>query len=272
MTVVMDELLAVDGLSVTYTSRRDSANEAVADTSFVVPAGRTVALVGESGSGKSTTALAIMRLLPARKTRIQARRLILHDDTEAIDLLSQGEKRLRRLRGSTMAMIFQQPQTCMNPLLTVGRQITESLQLHSSLSKKDASGRAIELLEEVGIADAGRRVDCFPHQFSGGMLQRIMIAVALAGKPKLLIADEATSGLDASVQRQILCLLRDVQERLGTAILLITHDMGVVAAMADYVCVLDRGRTVEAGDVSSIFGSARHVVTRRLLQAAQRKL
>jgi len=253
--------LHVHGLTVCFEGD-DTTVIAVDDLSFDVYPGETLGLVGESGCGKSVTALSVMRLLRA-PGRIVAGRIVLDER----DLLPLPEKTMRTLRGNQISMIFQEPMTSLNPVLTVGRQIAESLMLHQGLSRTAAYAQAITLLEMVQIADAPRRIREYPHQLSGGMRQRAMIAMALACQPKVLIADEPTTALDVTIQAQILDLLRDVQARLGTAVLLITHDLGVVAQMCQRVIVMYAGRKVEEGSVEDILDHAQHPYTRALLHA-----
>jgi peptide/nickel transport system ATP-binding protein len=233
---------------------------AVEGVSFHIDAGETVAVVGESGCGKSVTAMSILRLIaePPGKTagavRFQGR-----------DLLGLSEPEMRTIRGNAISMIFQEPMTSLNPVLTIGRQIGETMQLHQGLSAKEAEKKAIEMLSLVGIPAPARRVREYPHQLSGGMRQRVMIAMALSCNPKLLIADEPTTALDVTIQAQILDLMRDLNRRLGSAIMLITHDLGVVAEMAERVIVMYAGRKVEEASVKEIFASPLHPYTRGLL-------
>ncbi len=238
---------------------------AVEGLSFEVAPGETVAIVGESGCGKSVTAMSILRLVPEPPGRIRGRILF-----EGRDLLALPEREMRRLRGNRIGMIFQEPMTSLNPVLTVGHQIGEMLRLHQGLGRRAAEARAVEMLTLVGIAEPGRRVREYPHQLSGGMRQRVMIAMALACSPRLLIADEPTTALDVTVQAQILDLMRDLQRRLGSAIVLITHDLGVVAETAERVIVMYAGRKVEEAPVGMIFADPQHPYTRGLLGAVPR--
>lgn len=238
---------------------------AVDRVSLDVPAGRTVALVGESGCGKSVTSLAVMGLL-APNARV-AGGAMWFDGRELGGL--SGTAR-RRLRGGRMAMVFQEPMTSLNPLMTVGLQVAEGLRLHRGLTGRAARRRVIELFEQVGIRDAADRVDAYPHQFSGGMRQRVMIAMAIACEPGLLIADEPTTALDVTVQAQILELLRALQRRRGLALLFITHDLGVVAEIADTVAVMYAGRIVEQAPTAELFAAPQHPYTRGLLQSMPR--
>jgi peptide/nickel transport system ATP-binding protein len=233
---------------------------AVRNVSFHVNAGETLCLVGESGSGKSVTALSIMRLVQ-RPGRIAQGSIRLRGR----DLMSLSEREMQRVRGAEIGFVFQEPMTAMNPVFTVGSQIEETLRVHGKGTRKTARARAIELLATVSIPEPDRRVDDYPHQLSGGLRQRALIAMALACDPVLLIADEPTTALDVTIQAQILELLRDLQKRLGLALLLITHDLGVVAAMADRVAVMYTGRIVEHADVRTLFGDPKHPYTRGLL-------
>jgi oligopeptide/dipeptide ABC transporter ATP-binding protein len=259
-------LLAIDGLTVTFATPRSSSEaplRAVDDLSLEVHAGRTTALVGESGSGKSVTALSILRLLPPHATRIEARRLAL----EGVDLLHLDDRALRDVRGGRAAMVFQEPMTSLHPVYSVGTQIIEAIRLHRDMSRGDARARAIELLGRVGIASPETRVDAYPHELSGGMRQRVMIAMALSCEPKLLIADEPTTALDVTIQAQVLDLLRRLQAELGMGILFITHDLGVVAELAHDVAVMYAGQIVERGTVAEVFARPRHPYTRGLLRS-----
>ena len=238
---------------------------AVDGLSFDVGAGETVAIVGESGCGKSVTSMSILRLIQEPPGRIGGRILF-----EGRDLLQVSEAEMRRLRGNTISMIFQEPMTSLNPVLTIGRQIGEAVRLHEGASASQAEARAVEMLTLVGIPAPARRVREYPHQLSGGMRQRVMIAMALACNPKLLIADEPTTALDVTIQAQILDLMRDLQARLGSAILLITHDLGVVAETAQRVVVMYAGRKVEEAPVAELFANPQHPYTRGLLGAVPR--
>ncbi|MCJ8518600.1 peptide/nickel transport system ATP-binding protein [Pseudorhizobium tarimense] len=236
--------------------------EVVRDVSFEVAPGETVAIVGESGSGKSVTSLSIMRLLQPDTSRISGRISL-----SGRDLLSLPEREMRKVRGNEIAMIFQEPMTSLNPLFTIGEQLSEALLAHSSISAAEARSETIRLLEKVRIPSAASRFDEYPHRFSGGMRQRVMIAMALATKPKLLIADEPTTALDVTIQGQILDLIKTLQEEEGTSVLFITHDMGVVAEVADRTVVMFRGEQVETGATADIFHRGRHPYTRALLSA-----
>ena len=239
---------------------------AVDGVDLELPAGGTLGVVGESGSGKSVTALSIMRLVD-RPGRVEPGSKILF---EGRDLAKLSENEMSAIRGNDISMIFQEPMTSLNPVFTVGDQIAEAVELHQGLGKRDATARAVEMMQLVGIPSAERRVDDYPHQLSGGMRQRVMIAMALACNPKLLIADEPTTALDVTVQAQILELMKDLRERLGMAILLITHDLGVVAEMVDEVAVMYAGRIVERGLVAEVFAEPQHPYTEALLRSIPR--
>jgi microcin C transport system ATP-binding protein len=254
-----ETLLDVQDLSVAFRSR-ERETRAVDRVSFSIAAGETLALVGESGSGKSVTALSILRLLDGSATHPGGRILF-----KGADLLTLPEKRLRGIRGADITMVFQEPMTSLNPLHTIQRQIGEVLEVHRGLSGRKARARILELLELVGLRDAERRLNAYPHELSGGQRQRVMIAMALACEPDLLVADEPTTALDVTVQAQILTLLADLQKRLGMAMLFITHDLGIVQRIADTVCVMLAGRIVEAGPVAEIFARPQHDYSRRLL-------
>ena len=259
-----DPLLRVENLQ-THFRTPDGTVRAVEGLSFDIVPGETCAIVGESGCGKSVTAMSVLRLVPEPPGRVRGRILF-----EGRDLLALPEHEMRRLRGNRIAMIFQEPMTSLNPVLTVGHQVGEMLRLHERLGRRAAEARAVEMLTLVGIAEPGRRVREYPHQLSGGMRQRVMIAMALACSPRLLIADEPTTALDVTVQAQILDLMRDLQRRLGSAIVLITHDLGVVAETAERVIVMYAGRKVEEASVEAIFADPQHPYTRGLLGAVPR--
>jgi peptide/nickel transport system ATP-binding protein len=254
-------MLEIENLQ-THFRTPDGVNRAVDGLSLKIEAGQTLAIVGESGCGKSVTAMSILRLIPEPPGKIAG--AIRFDGKELLKL-SQAE--MRDIRGNEISMIFQEPMTSLNPVLTVGRQIGETLRLHQRLDKKAAESRAVEMLTLVGIPEPQRRVREYPHQLSGGMRQRVMIAMALACNPKLLIADEPTTALDVTVQAQILDLMRDLKQRVGAAILLITHDLGVVAEVAEHVVVMYAGRKVEEAPVGAVFANPRHPYTRGLLGA-----
>ncbi len=252
-------VLQVEDLSLEFRARGRSA-EVLSCVSFALRAGETLCLVGESGCGKSMTALAIMRLVPP-PGRIGGGRVRLR----GADLASLDEAAMRRVRGNHLSMIFQEPMTALNPVYTVGEQIAEPLRLHQGLDRRQARERAVEMLRSVGIPLPERRVDDYPHQMSGGMRQRVMIAIALACDPEVLIADEPTTALDVTVQAQIFDLLREQQARRGTAVLLITHDMGAVSEMADRVVVMYGGRVVEQGAAGEVLSRPLHPYTRGLI-------
>jgi peptide/nickel transport system ATP-binding protein len=252
-------LLEVDRLQ-THFRTPDGVNRAVDGVSFHVEAGETLAIVGESGCGKSVTAMSILRLIPEPPGKIAG--AIRYNGR---DLLTLSDREMRGIRGNDISMIFQEPMTSLNPVLNVGRQIGETVQLHQNMSRRHAEARAVEMLQLVGIPEAKRRVREYPHQLSGGMRQRVMIAIALACNPKLLIADEPTTALDVTIQAQILDLMRDLKHRVGAAIVLITHDLGVVAEVAERVVVMYAGRKVEEAAVGPLFRAPRHPYTQGLL-------
>ena len=260
----MIPLLSVHDLETAFFPEEGTVR-AVRGVSFELEAGETLGLVGESGCGKSVTALSIMRLLPP-SGRIVAGRV----ELEGADLVAASRRALQRIRGKHIAMVFQDSMTSLNPLLTVGRQISESLETHLGFSGREASRRAIELLEEVGVPEPARRLKQFPHQLSGGLRQRVAVAIALAPNPEVLIADEPTTALDVTIQAQLLELLRREQAERRMAVILITHDLGVVAGMADRLCVMYAGRIVEEGSTEVVFASPRHPYTLGLLQSVPR--
>jgi microcin C transport system ATP-binding protein len=255
-------LLQIRDLSVSFDTSGGEVR-AVRHVSFDIDAGEAVALVGESGSGKSVTALSIVQLLPYPLARHSSGSILFRGE----ELLGAPEGRLRRVRGNRIAMIFQEPMTSLNPLHTIERQINEVLFVHKGLGRRAARARTLELLRLVGLPEAERRLSAYPHQLSGGQRQRVMIAMALANEPDLLIADEPTTALDVTIQAQILALLKDLRQRFGMALLLITHDLGIVRVMADRVCVMTRAEIVEAGPTAEIFERPRHAYTCRLLAA-----
>ncbi|EHD22344.1 MULTISPECIES: ABC transporter ATP-binding protein [Brenneria] len=253
----MTALLDIKGLSVHF-----GAHTAVDNLDLQIAAGEMLALVGESGCGKSTTALSIMRLLPKQASLSGA---ILLGETA---LLRQSEKQLAALRGNDISMIFQEPMTSLNPVLTIGQQVAEALTLHQPLSRAQARERAIALLEQVRLPDPARRFNDYPHSLSGGQRQRVMIAIAIACQPRLLIADEPTTALDVTIQAQILALLDELRRELNMAVLLITHDLGLVAQWADRVAVMHNGRKLEQGTVDEVLGNPQHTYTQGLLRAS----
>jgi len=253
-------LLDLQHLAVTFDAPRNT--RVVDDVSFTVAAGETLCLVGESGSGKSVTAFSILRLLQPPGQIVNGRILF-----EGQDLLTLSERNMRAVRGARISLIFQEPMTALNPVMRVGDQVAEALTAHNMASRGEARHRAVELLEAVRIPDPTRRVRDYPHQLSGGMRQRVMIAIALACRPPLVIADEPTTALDVTIQAQMLDLIRRLQAEFGLALLLITHDFGVVAEMADRVAVMKAGRIVETGPVREILRTPSHEYTRQLLAA-----
>jgi len=257
-------LLEIENLQ-THFRTPDGINRAVDGLSLAIEAGQTLAIVGESGCGKSVTAMSVLRLIPEPPGKIAGR--IAFDGR---DLLGLSRAQMRDIRGNEISMIFQEPMSSLNPVLTVGRQIREPLRLHQDLDRAGAENRAIEMLALVGIPEPERRVGEYPHQMSGGMRQRVMIAMALACNPKLLIADEPTTALDVTVQAQILDLMRDLKRRVGAAIMLITHDLGVVAEVAEHVVVMYAGRKVEDAPARRLFARPRHPYTQGLLGAVPR--
>jgi oligopeptide transport system ATP-binding protein len=259
-----ERLLSVRDLQVEFWTRRGTVY-AVNGISFDIAPGETLGIVGESGCGKSVTSLALLGILP-RAGRVAGGVATF----EGRDLFRLSDRDLRRVRGREIAMIFQDPMTSLNPVLTIGRQIREALETHFGLNKREAEKQAAELLDHVGIPGADKRVRDYPHQFSGGMRQRAMIAMALACKPKLLIADEPTTALDVTIQAQILDLLRELVREQGTALILITHDLGVVAGMCERVNVMYAGMFMETGGAEQLFGSPRHPYTLGLLESIPR--
>jgi microcin C transport system ATP-binding protein len=260
-----ETLLSVADLSVAF-GHGGRQVLAVDRISFTVSKSETVALVGESGSGKSVTALSVMKLLPYPSAHHPSGRIVFKER----DLLQMPENEIRRVRGDDITIVFQEPMTSLNPLHTIEKQIAEILLLHKGLTGVPARRRIIELLTEVGLPDPEGRLGSYPHQLSGGQRQRVMIAMALANDPDLLIADEPTTALDVTVQAQILKLLKDTQSRLGMAMLFITHDLGIVRKLADRVCVMQKGKIVEQGDVAQVFKAPQHAYTRALLAAEPR--
>ncbi len=258
----MNDLLSIRELEVSFFTD-DGIVNAVGGVSYDVPQGRSVAVVGESGCGKSVTALAILRLIPSPPGKITAGEIMFRGE----DLSKATEKRMRQIRGNEIAMIFQEPMTSLNPVYTVGRQIAETIEQHQNLSESQVYERVIEILTLVGISDPQRRIDEYPHQMSGGMRQRIMIAMALSCNPALLIADEPTTALDVTIQAQILELLRDLQKKTNMSILLITHDLGVVAENADDVVVMYASKIAEKASAIELFNSPLHPYTRGLLSS-----
>jgi peptide/nickel transport system ATP-binding protein len=254
-------LLEVENLQ-THFRTPDGVNRAVDGVSFHVEEGETLAVVGESGCGKSVTANSILRLVPEPPGKIAGSIRF-----RGVDLLKLSEREMRSIRGNDISMIFQEPMTSLNPVLTVGRQLGETLRLHQRLGRREADERAVEMLRLVGIPEAKRRLDEYPHQMSGGMRQRVMIAIALSCRPKLLLADEPTTALDVTIQAQILDLMKDLKTKIGAAIVLITHDLGIVAEVAERVMVMYAGRKVEEAAVGPLYRSPRHPYTQGLFGA-----
>lgn len=257
-------ILEVENLH-TYFHTDEGTNHAVKGVDFSLSKGETLAIVGESGSGKSVTSLSVLRLINS-PGKIEKGKIIYND----IDVLGLSEKEMRGIRGNEISMIFQEPMTSLNPVYTAGQQISESLKYHQGLNKQEAIKKSIEMLDLVGIPNPERSIYRYPHELSGGMRQRVMIAMALACNPKVLIADEPTTALDVTIQAQIIDLLADIRDKIGISIILITHDMGVVAEMAENVMVMYKGQVVEYGDVHSIFHEPLHPYTQGLLKAIPR--
>ena len=262
MTAPATPLLDVRNLQTHFRTVDGRVNRAVDGVSFGIAAGETLAIVGESGCGKSVTAMSILRLIPEPPGKIAGQILF-----QGRDLLALSDREMRDIRGKDISMIFQEPMTSLNPVLTVGRQIAETVMLHETLGARAATERAVEMLTLVGIPEPRRRIHQYPHQLSGGMRQRVMIAIALACSPKLLIADEPTTALDVTIQAQILDLMRDLKGRVGAAVMLITHDLGVVAEVAERVIVMYAGTKIEEARVGDLFARPRHPYTRGLLGA-----
>lgn len=255
-------LLDVRNLTTRFHTRNGVVH-AVEDVSFSLEAGSTLGIVGESGSGKSVTCYSLLGLIPQPPGRIHSGSAMF----SGVDLLKIGEKGLRKIRGKRISMIFQDPMTSLNPYMRVSDQLTEPLKLHESLSGKEALHRAIEALAEVGIPNPEKRIQSFPHEFSGGMRQRVMIAMALITRPELLICDEPTTALDVTVQKQVLDLIRDRQRDLGTSVIFITHDLAVVSEMCDHINVMYAGRIVESAEKNELFRNPLHAYTRSLLKS-----
>jgi peptide/nickel transport system ATP-binding protein len=257
-----EPLLIVEDLRVAF-GPPEREQVAVDGVGFTLAPGEVIGIVGESGSGKSLTALSILKLVPNPPGRIAAGRIVFRGK----DLVPLGERAMNEIRGRDVAMIFQEPMTALNPVFTVGEQIAETLRVHEGIDRRAARGRAQDLLKRVGISNPAQRLDQYPHELSGGMRQRVMIAMALACRPQLLIADEPTTALDVTIQAQILALLRDLQRELGMAVVLITHDLGVIAQVVDRVAVMYAGRIVEEGPVAAVFERPSHPYTRLLLES-----
>jgi oligopeptide transport system ATP-binding protein len=262
----MEEILRVKDLKVSYHTYAGEV-QSVRGVSFYVNKGETLAIVGESGCGKSVTSKSIMRLIQTPPAEIKKDSEILFNGK---DILKMSEEELRILRGGDISMIFQDPMTSLNPTMTIGKQIAESLIIHRGLDKKQAFDEAIKMLKLVNIPNPDKRAKQYPHEFSGGMRQRAMIAIALACDPKILIADEPTTALDVTIQAQIMDLIKELQNKLGTAVILVTHDLGVVADVADRIQVMYAGKIVETGTIHEIFYEAKHPYTWALLQSVPR--
>lgn len=261
----MSKLLEVNDLQVSFDTYAGEVH-AVRGVSFDVEEGEALAIVGESGCGKSVTSQSLMRLVQTPPGRYKNGEVLF----EGKNLLKLKEKEMQQIRGAKISMIFQDPMTSLNPTMTVGKQITEGLAKHQKLSKAEARGRAVEMLKLVGIPNAEERIDQFPHQFSGGMRQRVMIAIALVCEPKILIADEPTTALDVTIQAQIIDLMKELQQKIGTSIILITHDLGVVADLAQRLVVMYAGQIVEMGTTNEIFYDPKHPYTWGLLTSVPR--
>lgn len=250
------EILRIEGLKVAFENRRKK-NLVVDDVNFSIEEGKTLCLVGESGCGKSVTSMSVMNILPKGISRIEAGSIYF----EGTDLLRMNEKQMREIRGKEISMIFQEPMTSLNPVMKIGKQLEEALSIHNKLTKQEAYDRSLALLREVKISRPEEIMESYPHNLSGGMRQRVMIAMALLMNPKLLIADEPTTALDVTIQAQIIAILKEMQRKHGTSILLITHDLGVVAEIADFVIVMYAGKVVEECPVYELFFSAKHPYT-----------
>ncbi len=261
----MGTILEVKGLKTQFFTQ-DGIVNAVNGISYTVDEGETLGIVGESGCGKSVSVLSVMRLIPQPPGKIVGGQVIF----EGRDLLKLSEDEMRQVRGNKISMVFQDPMTSLNPVLTIARQMTEGMELHLGLDHQQARKRAVELLEMVNIPQAKERIDDYPHQFSGGMRQRVMIAMALSCNPQLLIADEPTTALDVTIQAQILDLVRDLKQKIGMAIIWITHDLGIVAGLADRVLVMYAGYIIESAPVKEIYGDPRHPYTLGLLGSIPR--
>jgi oligopeptide/dipeptide ABC transporter ATP-binding protein len=261
----MPPLLQVKDLR-TYFYTEEGVVKAVDGVTYDVQEGETLALVGESGCGKSVSALSLLKLIPIPPARIVSGEVMFQGD----DLLKLNEDEIRRIRGNRISMVFQEPMTSLNPVLTIGKQLTESLELHLRLDRQAAVARAIQLLEMVGVSEAERRVGDYPHQFSGGMRQRVMIAMAMSCNPKLLIADEPTTALDVTIQAQVLEVMARLSREFGTAVIIITHNLGVVARYADRVNVMYAGKIIESSTAEKVYADPRHPYTLGLLNSVPR--
>jgi len=259
------EILRVENLK-TYFNTDDGIVKAVDGVSFTLNQGETLGIVGESGCGKSVMNLSVMRLIPSPPGKITGGDIFFHEKS----VLAMSEDELRDLRGNKISMIFQDPMTSLNPFLKISTQLVETLQLHQGLSKSEAHEKAIQMLRMVGIPTPEKRIEAYPHQFSGGMRQRAMIAMALSCNPEILIADEPTTALDVTIQAQILEIIKDLTVKLNTAVILITHDLGVVSGMCDKICVMYAGRIVERGSTDDLFRDPKHPYTRGLIRSVPR--
>ena len=265
MAMNEDTILQVKNLR-TYFNTDEGIVKAVDGVSFDLRKGETLGIVGESGSGKSVTNLSVINMIPSPPGRIAGGEILYHGN----DMLKMSKKEIRQIRGNKISMIFQDPMTSLNPFLRISAQMIETIVLHQGLSRKAAKEKAIEMLKLAGIPAPEKRIDQYPHQFSGGMRQRVMIAMGLSCNPEILIADEPTSALDVTIQAQILDLMKDLTERLGTAVILITHSLGVVAGTCDTLCVMYAGRFVERGPTDVIFESPMHPYTQGLIRSVPR--
>lgn len=257
--------LVVEGLK-TFFHTDDGIVRSVDGVDFIVPKGKTLGLVGESGCGKSITALSLLRLIPTPPGKIEEGKIVFQGE----NILDYSEDQMRKIRGNRISMIFQEPMTSLNPVFTVGNQLMEAIQLHQGLNDKDAAEKSIEMLKLVGIPSPEKRMDQYPFELSGGMRQRVMIGMALSCRPDLLIADEPTTALDVTIQAQILDLLRKLQQEMGTSIIMITHDLGVVAETCDQVAVMYAGKIVEYGSCDEILSNPQHPYTQGLLKSSPR--
>ncbi len=260
-----DVILQVEDLR-TYFNTDDGIVKAVNGVTFELHRGETLGIVGESGCGKSVTNLSIMKLIPSPPGRIMGGKAIFNGS----DIFEMSDDEVRKLRGGKISMIFQDPMTSLNPFLRISTQMVETIRLHQGLSKREAKTKAIEMLKIVGIPHPAKRVDDYPHQFSGGMRQRVMIAMAMSCNAEILIADEPTSALDVTIQAQILEIMKQLSEEFGTAVIMITHDLGVVAGMCDNICVMYAGRVVEKASVDELFENPKHPYTRSLIKSVPR--
>jgi len=261
----MPPLLSVKDLK-TYFYTEEGVVKAVDGVTYDVQEGETLALVGESGCGKSVSAMSILRLIPFPPGRIVDGEVLFDGE----DILKMDDTEIRRVRGNRISMVFQEPMTSLNPVLTIGKQLTEAIELHLKLDKEAANARAVQLLEMVGVAEAERRINDYPHQFSGGMRQRVMIAMAMACNPRLLIADEPTTALDVTIQAQVLEVMARLSREFGTAVIIITHNLGVVARYADRVNVMYAGKIIETSTAEKVYGDPRHPYTLGLLNSVPR--